>query len=233
MRPTREHPVLGKLEYVNQNGQWWQSQVRVSGQLVRLDFHPPSGVRLTNEDLVTGTILFEWIRDNEARLRDNAFADLRKQPDISGALTASLARPYMIWLWDDHADVMYEYDDFTENAPLKGLQIEISVKEGQLAGKSGTRWMRYDERCENLLKRPLPPGLEWFVDSLPDQFIATVAAWLTIKLDSAELRDLLREAQTEVADALSKADGEVRLYLLAAQSLLKEIGDEVDAQASS
>ena len=108
-RPSREHPVFGKLEYVNTDGGWWKGTTTIDGTAVRVDVQEMTNIAI--EALDRAGSFVTWIQSNGSVLRRHIGSELlagnvfELQQSGHGALSVSqlpdtnLLHPFMLVIW--------------------------------------------------------------------------------------------------------------------------------------
>ncbi|MBC7855642.1 MAG: hypothetical protein IAF94_19600 [Pirellulaceae bacterium] len=238
-RPSLEYPVLGKLEYVNTDGGWWQGTTEIDGTCVRTDVNKMSS-NLASEEFDPAGRFLTWIRGNGARLRQyiaeelsagNVFElqKISRGPILPSDLpNLSLLRPFMLIIEADSARLKYECDSLPMGQLLgfSTVQMTIEVSSAGFAPKQVRLFQQaLSERGERLLARAVPDGEPDFINSLSDQFLAAAGSRGYFKFDAA-LRTLLDEAIGKIDSGISISTGELKSFLLSISLLLAEIKRE-------
>ena len=235
-RPTHEHPVLGTLEYVNQDGGWWQSETRIAGEFVRLDFQQDGRISPAALDFASEMLL--WVQSDERDVRyyvaeqlarGNFTSNFKDSHDekLDDLSVLDSLRPCMIILWDDRAELRYECDSLP-NGKLFGADcIEVRINESKLPQHVFllSRWD--DNRAKMLLDRPLPDDAREFENTIPDQFVSRIAAPGSIKFDDA-LQRLLDRAIDEVDNLTRGQSPECASYMRTVKVLLMDVAKAAD-----
>jgi hypothetical protein len=134
-------------------------------------------------------------------------------------------KPHHVSLSDGEVMIVYDFDESSQPMALASQTVFV-VFEGRQLGR--VHVLEGDRRglAHRLLGRLVPDELTDYVDSLPDQFVATAA---TDCLDPArfdiELGLRLREAIDEVMARASCASPEAQAYLRTVWILLNNLNN--------
>lgn len=235
-RPKKEHPVLGKLEFVNESPGWWQSSVMIDDANVRIDVQ--HNARVTDELLDAAANLLSWIANNVDRLRDYATDELsagrfrsnikeEHEERLTDRSVLDALRPSLAVLQDDSAEFSFDCGSLPDGHLFEADQIQISIDKNRTPNLVFLMQLGVESLAESILKLPIPPDCADFIGTIPDQFIARAAEWGWIDLDD-ELRVLLKKGIVEVNRRIDGGSAESIAYMKKVRHLLRRIEIEDD-----
>jgi hypothetical protein len=238
-RPTREHPVLGRLEYVNRNGAWWQSVSIIAGSHVRLDLQHPSA-KLDDATMDAASQQLSWIQSHHSDVLRHAALQLERghyrppcddspRPIPLTPSQLSALRPFMVHLLKDFTIVRYECDALPDGTLCGADCLEVTTDRISELGDVLLLNRSLDDRANVILSRPLPPGLPEYKNSIPDQFVAKLAADYWIRLDK-ELTVLLNAAIEEVRTLAANPQLACSQYMGSVEMLLRDVARSAENQ---
>jgi len=235
-RPTREHQILGRLEYINRDGGWWQSTNRLDGMLVRVDVQ--FDMRVTAQELDASAELLTWTQQNISMLRSFAKRELANgtyriglvggphECYTDGDVVDSL-RPYLIVIWSDSVSLDFECDHFPEGCFSGKNVLSISANPAMTNAYVNVFSNSIDGRAKTFLDREVPSEMCEFVNSLPDRFICRMASSGVRGID-AELQPLLLEAIRELDQRWTATTSQATSFLRSARLLLNELSKSTE-----
>lgn len=232
-RPTMQHPVLGILEYINRFGGWWQGKTTVAGWFVRLDVQ--QGANIPEGALSVAADFLQWVQKNEPIVRacvekqlsagdarSNILDHVAGVPRLDNPGILHHLRPYMIVLFEDHAELRYDCDALPGGNLFGAQQVYVSIDSSKSPESVFLMDLGFDRRAERLFDRPLPQDALDFENSLGDQIIAR-AATDRLALD-AELRGILKQAIEDADRRIKAGSPECASYMISVKAMLLDIG---------
>jgi hypothetical protein len=227
-RPTKDHPDLGELVFINDPPGWWKGTFAIGPYLVHLDLQ--HGANIPKEFIEGATRYVEWIKANESSIREfiaSAINENRFQtgmePRPTGSVTSfalSKLVPWTLHCFADRAEFHYSAADLDAGnligaeRVIFGIDSDLKPSSVFLIREEGNRWAYY--------YRPIPPEAVGYENSLPDQFIARNLCFGDLALDD-ELRSLLTKAIEDVDRRQQSGSPACAAYMRSVQRFLRRL----------
>lgn len=244
-RPTRNHPLLGEIEFVSGNGTWWESKHPLGFGDTFVKYDCSRTGPLTPEMLDASAAFFTKVSANEVLIREEIacrltrgeYRDTAWKPDTPKDLpklkdpnVAQAIRPFLFIDFGSSAWLEYELDDTPDGKLLGANRLQARVDEDCAISSIQLFEDDCQSRVERMLERPLPGVLPDYVNSLPDQFVVAASGGIEqLRKSATWLKPLLQQATAEVDGLMKSKPIDCGSYLRSVRRFLSDLAVEMSA----